>query len=159
MANNRAINRNPAGRRTTPEPETLPPQPAEVKVDFGVSDERYNYIRSKLDDIMQNIGRSYSDRLTQELIRRLEKTITDFHTEVVTILERLEKLQAEREKPAEPEPEVAAPAVSEPDDSGMSEWEKRLEERERLKSTESSQPGSEAGQKTESRKGLFGRKK
>jgi len=158
MANTRTINRNLTSRRTAPEPET-PPEPIEVKVDFGVSDERYEYIRSKLDDIMQNIGQSYSDRLTKELIRRLEKTILDFHAEVVTILDRLENLQKEREKPAISEPVPQAETSPKPDDSGLSEWERRLEERERLKEGQAADIKPAEETKSVAKKGLFRRKK
>lgn len=158
MATNRTMNRNIASRHRVAEPEA-PPAPVEVKVDFGVSDERYEYIRSKLDDIMQNIGQSYSDRLTKELIRRLEKTILDFHAEVVTILDRIENLQTEREKPAEPEPVPTEETTVQPEDSNLSDWERRLEERERVKANQdtSSPPAEE--QKSEPKKRLFGRKK
>lgn len=158
MANIRTVNRNLAGRRTASEPET-PPEPVEVKVDFGVSDERYEYIRSKLDDIMQNIGQSYSDRMTKELIRRLEKTILEFHAEVVTILDRLENLQTKREEPVSAKSEAPVETVTKPDDSGLSEWERRLEERERMKETPSGKSDLAVENKTEPKKGLFGRKK
>jgi len=158
MANNRTLNRNLSTRRGTPEPESTPP-PAEIKVNFGQSNERYEYIRSKLDDIMQGIGQSYSDRLTKELIHRLEKTILDFHSEVIAVLEKLENLETEREKAKIPEPEPEPEATSAVTEPEISEWEKRLEDRERQKGSQVSEPDTTKESKKEEKKGLFRRKK
>ena len=79
MANYYTLNKNLSTRRTTSPTEETPPA-LEVKIDFSATEQRYEYIRSKLDDIMENIGQCYSERLTKELLHRLEKTILDFHT-------------------------------------------------------------------------------
>ncbi|MFH1213565.1 MAG: hypothetical protein V1681_05720 [Candidatus Neomarinimicrobiota bacterium] len=159
MAINRTLNRNLTAKKTEPEVE-VPPVVPELKVNFGESGERLDYIRSKLDDIMLNIGQSYSDRLTKELIHRLEKTIVEFHSEVISVLNRLEKLEAERENPEKPLPEEepVAVAVTELDDSGLSEWERRLEERERENKTGDVKPVVQPEKTEKVKKGLFRRK-
>jgi hypothetical protein len=80
---------------------------------------------------MENIGQCYSERLTKELLHRLEKTILDFHTEVIALLDKLEKLEIERRQLPErtPVPE----SVSAPVESQSSERAKRIEESEQRK--------------------------
>ena len=130
MANYYTLNKNISTRRTTSPTEETPPSPA-VKIDFSATEQRYEYIRSKLDDIMENIGQCYSERLTKELLHRLEKTILDFHTEVIALLDKLEKLEIERRQLPErtPVPE----SVSAPVESQSSERAKRIEESEQRK--------------------------
>ncbi|HOO14840.1 MAG TPA: hypothetical protein PLF00_06920 [Candidatus Marinimicrobia bacterium] len=130
MANYYTLNKNISTRRTTSPTEETPPSPA-VKIDFSDTEQRYEYIRSKLDDIMENIGQCYSERLTKELLHRLEKTILDFHTEVIALLDKLEKLEIERRQLPErtPVPE----SVSAPVESQSSERAKRIEESEQRK--------------------------
>ena len=130
MATYYTLNKNISTRRTTSPTEETPPSPA-VKIDFSDTEQRYEYIRSKLDDIMENIGQCYSERLTKELLHRLEKTILDFHTEVIALLDKLEKLEIERRQVPErtPVPE----SVSAPVESQSSERAKRIEESEQRK--------------------------
>jgi len=130
MANYYTLNKNLSTRRTTSPTEETPPA-LEVKIDFSATEQRYEYIRSKLDDIMENIGQCYSERLTKELLHRLEKTILDFHTEVIALLDKLEKLEIERRQLPErtPVPE----SVSAPVESQSSERAKRIEESEQRK--------------------------
>ncbi len=130
MANYYTLNKNLSTRRTTSPTEETPPA-LEVKIDFSATEQRYEYIRSKLDDIMENIGQCYSERLTKELLHRLEKTILDFHTEVIALLDKLEKLEIEPNQLPErtPVPE----SVSTPVESKSGEREKRIEESEQRK--------------------------
>jgi hypothetical protein len=130
LANYYTLNKNLSTRRTTSPTEETPPA-LEVKIDFSATEQRYEYIRSKLDDIMENIGQCYSERLTKELLHRLEKTILDFHTEVIALLDKLEKLEIERRQLPErtPVPE----SVSAPVESQSSERAKRIEESEQRK--------------------------
>ncbi|HRS91414.1 MAG TPA: hypothetical protein P5028_05130, partial [Candidatus Marinimicrobia bacterium] len=111
----------------------------------------------KLDDIMENIGQCYSERLTKELLHRLEKTILDFHTEVIALLDKLEKLEIERSQLTErtPVPE----SVSTPVESQSGEREKRIEESEQRKAGIVTE--SELNKKTESepKRRFFNRKK
>ncbi|HPC35962.1 MAG TPA: hypothetical protein P5268_00395 [Candidatus Marinimicrobia bacterium] len=158
MANYYTLNKNLSPRRTTPQPEKPPPSP-EVKIDFSVADQRYEYIRNKLDDAMQSIGQCYSDRLTKELLRRLEKTILDFHTEVTALLEKFEKLETERNQPTMPAVTLEMETISTAVESQPSEQEKRIEERERKKADQAKE--SELTKKTESetKRRFFNRKK
>ena len=156
MANYYTLNKNLSTRRTTSPTEETPPA-LEVKIDFSATEQRYEYIRSKLDDIMENIGQCYSERLTKELLHRLEKTILDFHTEVIALLDKLEKLEIERRQLPErtPVPE----SVSAPVESQSSERAKRIEESEQRKAGIVIE--SELNKKTESesKRRFFNRRK
>ncbi|MDD5766660.1 MAG: hypothetical protein PHW79_10510 [Candidatus Marinimicrobia bacterium] len=128
-----------------------------VVVNLNVSEGRQEYVERKLNDILESIGESYSKRMTNELMKRLENTIHEFHDEVTKILDKLETLEGERHKVTE---EIAASeteqVATESDVSGMSEIEKRLEMKEREKKES---PKSEETEEEPKRRGLFGRKK
>lgn len=156
MANYYTLNKNLSTRRTTSPTEETPPAP-EVKIDFSATEQRYEYIRSKLDDIMENIGQCYSERLTKELLHRLEKTILDFHTEVIALLDKLEKLEIERNQLPERTPVFES--VSTPVESQSGERAKRIEENEQRKAGIVIE--SELNKKTESesKRRFFNRRK
>ena len=156
MANYYTLNKNLSTRRTTSPPEETPPSPA-VKIDFSDTEQRYEYIRSKLDDIMENIGQCYSERLTKELLHRLEKTILDFHTEVIALLDKLEKLEIERSQLTErtPVPE----SVSTPVESQPGEREKRIEESEQRKAGIVIESELNIKTESESKRRFFNRRK
>lgn len=156
MANYYTLNKNLSTRRTTSPTEETPPA-LEVKIDFSATEQRYEYIRSKLDDIMENIGQCYSERLTKELLHRLEKTILDFHTEVIALLDKLEKLEIERNQLPERTP--VSESVSTPVESKSGEREKRIEESEQRKAGIVIE--SELNKKTESesKRRFFNRRK
>jgi len=136
---------------------TVENQEKPVVVDLNVTEGRKEYVERKLNDILESIGESYSKRMTNELMKRLEKTIREFHGEVTKILDKLETLEDERHKAPE---EISAPKSEETtvenELSGMSEIERRLEMKEREKQES---PESEEIQEEPKRRGLFRRKK
>ncbi len=88
-----------------------------------------------MDDILENIGESYGKRLTDELIKRLEKTVKDFHTEVSEMLDKLHEVDEkreikEKEKGIKTEVSTSEEEVLTEDFDNMSEIEKRLEMKE-----------------------------
>lgn len=149
--------RAPSRRLTAEEP---PVKPEVTVVDFSASEGRLNYIRAKLDDIMTNIGTVYSERLTKELLRRLEKTVQEFHQEVLSILDRLEQIELLREQAKKPVVEAPMSEKAEeesPELAGLSEWERRLEllEKEKEETAATAEPPRE---EKKTKKGLFHRK-
>jgi len=153
MAINRRFQRNEPAR-TPAEPEIKEKIEQIVNVNFGDSSARLDYLRKKLDDMMNNIGQSYGERLTRELLRRLEQTVIDFHQEVVKILDRLENLEAQRKK--QEAPAVAGTPIPEETQTdefaGLSEWERRLEMKEREMDSKKS-VGAESAGKEAKKKG------
>jgi len=137
-----------------PEPKT--PEP--VRVDFSIAGERTQYIQKKLDDILASIGDRYSQRMTDELLRRLQQTILDFNSEVETMIGRLEKLESERSeahvKPPKATPEP--PSEQNADLSHLSDWERKLEQREREKEKPPAETKTEAPKSA--KKGILGKK-
>ena len=60
-----------------------------MAIDFGNPKE---YLSSKLDDLLDGISESYGTLLMEELISRLESTITDFNNEMTSVFEYLKHL-------------------------------------------------------------------
>ncbi|RKY56638.1 MAG: hypothetical protein DRP89_01015 [Candidatus Neomarinimicrobiota bacterium] len=54
--------------------------------DFGDEESRINYLNAKFDDLLQGINNLYGKELMEELLRRLEKTISTFHQDVKSLI-------------------------------------------------------------------------
>lgn len=115
---------------------------------------RLDYLRGKLNDIMSNIGTIYGERLTRELLRRLEATIQEFHQEVLAMLDRLEKLEEERRKILTTSSAALDTPEPAPEEDTLSDWERRLEMLEREHATQT-KPETESSNTTPSGKRYF----
>ena len=65
-----------------------------MAIDFGNPKE---YLSSKLDDLLDGISESYGTLLMEELISRLESTITDFNNEMTSVFEYLKEKESNRQ--------------------------------------------------------------
>jgi len=143
-----------------------PAEPVEekkiVEIDFSKSDQRTVYIKTKLDDILDKIGQSYGKMMTDELMKRLDQTIAEFHSEVIQVLSKLEGLEAERKKAAvatlQPKEEEKVTAEETDEAAEMSEFEKRLEKMEKDKEQQKQASKAEEEVEKPKKKGLFRRK-
>ncbi len=142
-----------------------PAEPVEekkvVEIDFSKSDQRTEYIKTKLDDILDKIGQSYGKKMTDELIKRLDQTIAEFHTEVIQVLTKLEGLEEGRKKTAvatQQPKEEEVPEEETDEATEMSEFEKRLERMEKEKKQKDKVSKTEEEVEKPKKKGLFRRK-
>ena len=111
-----------------------------MSIDFDNQAGRENYLNEKLDNLLSGINATYGQVLLDELMIRLQRTITDFNEEVQNIMDDL-KVSSERRSnlihdlmegndfssgntdPGNPdESDISSDEAPE-----MSEWEKRLE--------------------------------
>ena len=53
-----------------------------MNIEFNNQDSRLGYLNDKLDDLLDGINASYGQVLFDELVIRLERTISDFNEEV-----------------------------------------------------------------------------
>ncbi len=109
-----------------------------MSIEFNNQDSRLGYLNDKLDDLLEGINASYGEELFNELVTRLERTISDFNEEIATLTE---EVKGNSERRAEiihtlmegQEMSPSASANIDTNDSNdldseiMSEWEKRLE--------------------------------
>ena len=110
-----------------------------MSIEFNNQDSRLGYLNEKLDDLLEGINSSYGEKLFNELVLRLERTINDFNEE---ISELTEAVKGNSEKRAEiihtlmeGSDSTATTQNSQDntvegsnlDSEIMSEWEKRLE--------------------------------
>jgi len=90
-------------------------------------------VREKLVSVLEGVHEHYGSDLTNELITRLENTISDFNEEVELLLNDLKENASLKEKLMEdiksgkPEVEESTESDSTEEVKEMSEWEKRLE--------------------------------
>jgi len=66
-----------------------------MSIDFSNPKE---YLEAKLDDLTEGIGETYGSKLMEELISRLETTITDFNNEMEQVFENLKSNETNRQE-------------------------------------------------------------
>lgn len=90
-------------------------------------------LREKLETLLQGVNENYGKILTNELLSRLENTITDFNDEVLSLLNVLKENATLKDKMME---DIKAGKTEEQtsdkrsyveETKDMSEWEKKLE--------------------------------
>lgn len=98
-----------------------------MAVDFNDSESRLEYLGEKLDDLMDGINVNYGKILMDELVRRLEHTVSDFNDEVKVLINSLKA-----NKPLEESTDSPMTPNDQPVEEGeLSEFERRLEELEK----------------------------
>ena len=109
-----------------------------MSIEFNNQDSRLGYLNDKLDDLLDGINTSYGEELFNELVTRLERTVSDFNEEISVLTEAV---KGNSEKRAEiihtlmegQDMTQVETVVDEGQDSTnldsemISEWEKRLE--------------------------------
>ena len=107
-------------------------------IEFNNQDSRLGYLNDKLDDLLDGINTSYGEELFNELVTRLERTVSDFNEEISVLTEAVKGNSEKRaeiihtlmegQDMAQVETVVDEGQDSTNLDSEMiSEWEKRLE--------------------------------
>ena len=105
-----------------------------MAIDFSNPKE---YLESKLDDLTEGISESYGEKLMEELISRLETTITDFNNEMEQVFENLKSNETNRQemlrkiKSGEP---VNDNQIEETKEPPKPAWEEKIEKIEKKKS-------------------------
>jgi len=133
-------------------------------------DPQKKYLMDQFEGLMEQVGEGFGGPLQEELIRRLERTIADFHEEVSEMLTSLRDNSEKRHEQLKeilnnPEATVAESAPSESDDDSstgedgggeeLSDWEKRLEGMD----GDGGDDAPPAEEEKPKKKGFFGRKK
>ena len=135
--------------------------------------EQQKYVNEKVAVLLDQIGDEYGESLTQQLVQRLDTTVSDFHEEVTNLLSELKEKSVSRQErlrdawqhrfdtpPQTAEVPAVAPEGTPTEGPGddSSDWEKRLETKE---SGETGNVPAEAADddKKKKKKGFFGRKK
>ena len=133
-------------------------------------DPQKKYLMDQFGNLMEKVGDGFGGPLQEELIKRLEQTIADFHEEVSEMMASLkENAEKRHEKLKEiwNNPDASLEVVDnqvprtdnvEPEGE-MSEWERRLEEAGKLGDSSNSDSKPEVKEEPPKKKGLFGRKK
>ena len=133
-------------------------------------DPQKKYLMDQFGNLMEKVGDGFGGPLQEELIKRLEQTIADFHEEVSEMMASLkENAEKRHEKLKEiwNNPDASLEVVDNQGsktentapESEMSEWERRLEEAGKLGDSDSSNSKPEVKEEPPKKKGLFGRKK
>tara|TARA_B100000700_G_scaffold184915_1_gene203823 strand:+ start:166 stop:489 length:324 start_codon:yes stop_codon:yes gene_type:complete len=105
-----------------------------MAIDFSNPKE---YLESKLDDLTDGIGETYGTKLMEELISRLETTITDFNNEMEQVFEHLKTNESNRQemlrkiKSGEP---IAEEKVEVEEKPSKPAWEDKIDKIENKKS-------------------------
>ncbi|MBT3180455.1 MAG: hypothetical protein HOB40_00475 [Candidatus Marinimicrobia bacterium] len=129
-------------------------------------DPQKEYLMDQFGNLMEQVGEGFGGPLQEELIRRLEQTIADFHEEVDEMLSSLKNNSEKRHEKLKqiwdnPDVESESNDTEEVvDDSRgneeMSDYEKRIEG---LESESKKEEPKAKEEKPKKKKGFFGRKK
>ena len=132
-------------------------------------DPQKKYLMDQFGSLMEKVGDGFGIPLQEELVRRLEQTIADFHEEVTEFLDTLkdnsekrhEKLKEiwENKDTLPQDEEIDADEDSDNSNDGdaeLSDWEKRVEG---MEDESGKEKPTDEGEKKKEKKGLFGRKK
>ena len=142
-----------------------PDEPAVQENNTPSVDPQKKYLMDQFGDLMEQVGDGFGGPLQEELISRLQQTISDFHEEVNEMLAKLKENSEKRhEKLKEiwdnPETPLVAEDIAQAQESRiqneskeMSEWEKKLE------SADAKLDEKPAKDEPPKKKGFFGRKK
>ncbi|MCF7808683.1 MAG: hypothetical protein K9M49_07905 [Candidatus Marinimicrobia bacterium] len=95
-------------------------------IDFANADSRMKFLQENMTSLMNGIDANYGQILMDELMKRLEQTVSEFNEEVKIMLNKLQDKAKEAEIP---DFDAAKSESTEIDleSSGLSEFEKRLE--------------------------------
>ena len=118
-----------------------------------------SYLLENFETIIEQIGEGYGAPLQEELIRRLEKTVAEFHKDVSDLVTQLkeqsEKRQNSLKQMLSSDDQKLADAGDSPEESEMSDYERRLENMDAQKKDNQDQTGNLKKEK----RGFFKRKK
>ena len=98
-------------------------------IDFANSDSRMKFLQEHLGHLMGGIDKNYGQVLMDELMLRLEKTVSIFNDEVKVMLGQLQEKEAEEETNFASKPILGqqSSAGADTENSALSEFERRLE--------------------------------
>ena len=134
-------------------------------------DTQKKYLMAKINELTDGIAPGYGETFLEELMGRLEKTVSDFNEEVSELLESLKVRSAERDEKLKEMMERGDDSGAEPSavnsdeseaESEMSDWEQRLESKAKDAGgeTKSAPKGDEEKEEEKpKKKGFFSRKK
>ena len=118
-----------------------------------------SYLLKNFETIIEQIGEGYGAPLQEELIRRLEKTVAEFHKDVSDLVTQLkeqsEKRQNSLKQMLSSDDQKLADAGDSPEESEMSDYERRLENMDAQKKDNQDQTENLKKEK----RGFFKRKK
>ncbi len=133
-------------------------------------DPQKKYLMDQFGNLMEKVGDGFGGPLQEELIKRLEQTIADFHEEVSEMMaslkenaekrhEKLKEIWNNPDASLEVGDNQGSKTVNTEPEGEMSEWERKLEEAGKLGDSDSSDSKPEVKEEPPKKKGLFGRKK
>ena len=134
-------------------------------------DTQKQYLMAKINELTDGIAPGYGEAFLEELMGRLETTVSEFNEEVSELLESLKVRSAERDEKLKEMMERGDDSAAEPSavngdvsaaESEMSDWEKRLESKtsDAGSETEPVPKGDEEEEEEKSKKkGFFSMKK
>ena len=101
-----------------------------MALDFANSKE---YLTEKMDDLLVGISDSYGTILMEELISRLETTITEFNNEMNTVFEHLKVKESNRQEMLKKIKSGESVNTKEPEKKKSPAWEDKIKKLEKKK--------------------------
>lgn len=96
-------------------------------IDFANADSRMKFLQENLTSLMNGIDANYGQILMDELMKRLEHTVSEFNEEVKVMLGKLQDTEEEAAIPDFSSGQETDTTKVDLDTPGLSEFEKRLQ--------------------------------
>tara|TARA_Y100001970_G_C13971736_1_gene718565 strand:+ start:601 stop:900 length:300 start_codon:yes stop_codon:yes gene_type:complete len=97
-----------------------------MSINLDSKEGRKKFITDNLTDLMSAVNDTYGPILLEELLKRIDRTISDFNEEITDAFKRLKSIDKKRQEAFS---KIEFNDENFTDDS-KTEWEKKLDERE-----------------------------
>ena len=97
-----------------------------MAIDLSTPEGRNSYLNDKLSDLINGVDSTYGNIIFEELLKRIDSTIKDFHTEMESIFEDIKSNEKKKQSMLVKLKKQSDPDKQEEIDKQKKEWEQKL---------------------------------
>ncbi len=97
-----------------------------MAIDLSTPEGRSNYLNDKLSDLINGVDSTYGNLIFDELLKRIDKTIKDFNSEMEIVFDELKVNEKKRQSMLLKLKKQKSPDEENQEDKEKKEWEEKL---------------------------------
>jgi len=97
-----------------------------LPIDLSTPEGRSNYLNDKLSDLINGVDSTYGNLIFDELLKRIDKTIKDFNSEMEIVFDELKVNEKKRQSMLLKLKKQKSPDQESQEDKEKKEWEEKL---------------------------------
>lgn len=97
-----------------------------MAIDLSTPEGRSNYLNDKLSDLINGVDSTYGNLIFDELLKRIDKTIKDFNSEMEIVFDELKVNEKKRQSMLTKLKKQKSPDEESQEDKEKKEWEQKL---------------------------------